>query len=123
MSTPYLDEAERCSRVALIHEGRLLAADEPARLRTAGGERIVEIATSGGLRLADTVAHLSGVAAAQVFGERLHVTLDDMSAEGLQRFAAALGATPLAGAPLRVIPPSLEDVFISRLSAQEKSRA
>jgi ABC-type multidrug transport system ATPase subunit len=33
MSTPYLDEAERCSRVALLHEGHLLALDEPARLR------------------------------------------------------------------------------------------
>jgi ABC-2 type transport system ATP-binding protein len=123
MSTPYLDEAERCSRVALIHEGRVLAADAPARLRSAGGERIVEIATPGGLRLADTVAQLSGVADAQVFGERLHVTLQDMSAEGLQRFADALGSTPLAGAPLRIIPPSLEDVFISRLAAEEKSRA
>jgi ABC-2 type transport system ATP-binding protein len=35
MSTPYLDEAERCSRVALLHEGRLLACDEPSRLRAA----------------------------------------------------------------------------------------
>src|SRR5215470_8212709 len=34
MSTPYLDEAERCTRVALLHEGRLLAADAPSRLRT-----------------------------------------------------------------------------------------
>ena len=35
MSTPYLDEAERCTRVALLHEGRLLASDEPSRLRAA----------------------------------------------------------------------------------------
>jgi ABC-2 type transport system ATP-binding protein len=33
MSTPYLDEAERCTRVALLHDGRLLASDEPSRLR------------------------------------------------------------------------------------------
>jgi len=37
MSTPYLDEAERCTRVALLHEGRLLACDDPSRLRAAGG--------------------------------------------------------------------------------------
>jgi ABC-2 type transport system ATP-binding protein len=123
MSTPYLDEAERCSRVALIHQGRVLAADEPSRLRTAGGERIVEVAASGGLRLADTVARLPGVVNAQVFGERLHVTLDDMSAAGVQRFAEALRSTPLAGAPLRLVAPSLEDVFIGRLSAQEEPRA
>jgi len=123
MSTPYLDEAERCSRVALIHQGRVLALDEPSRLRAAGGERIVEVATSGGLRLADTVARLPGVAGAQVFGERLHVMLHDMSAAGVQRFGEALRTTPLAGAPLRLVAPSLEDVFISRLSAQEDSRA
>ena len=123
MSTPYLDEAERCSRVALIHQGRVLAADEPSRLRAAGGERIVEIGTTGGLRLADVVASLPGVVNAQVFGERLHVTLQDMSAAGLDRFATALRATALAGAPLRLVPPSLEDVFIARLSSEEESRA
>ena len=123
MSTPYLDEAERCSRVALVNEGRVLAADEPARLRTAGGDRIVEIMAPGGLRHADAVARLDGVAGAQVFGERLHVTLHDMSDEGVGRFAAALSGTALDGAPLRVVPPTLEDVFIARLSDQEKSRA
>jgi ABC-2 type transport system ATP-binding protein len=38
MSTPYLDEAERCTRVALLHEGRLLACDDPSRLRAAAGQ-------------------------------------------------------------------------------------
>lgn len=37
MSTPYLDEAERCTRVALLHEGRLLACDDPSRLRAGAG--------------------------------------------------------------------------------------
>jgi ABC-2 type transport system ATP-binding protein len=123
MSTPYLDEAERCARVALVHEGRVLAADEPERLRTTGGNRIVEIVTSGGLRHAEMVSRLPGVATAHAFGERLHVSLHDMSEQGVARFEAALGATALAGAPVRVVPPSLEDVFIARLSDQEKSRA
>jgi ABC-2 type transport system ATP-binding protein len=123
MSTPYLDEAERCSRVALLHEGRVLAIDEPERLRTAGGNRLVEIVTSGGLRHADTIGRLHGVATAHAFGERLHVTLHDMSPAGIERFTAALQTTVLAGAPLRVVPPALEDVFIARLSEQEKARA
>ncbi len=123
MSTPYLVEAELCSRVALLHQGRVLAADEPSRLRTAGGDRIVEIVTPGGLRHAETVAHLDGVAGAQVFGDRLHVMLRDMSDAGVARFVSALAATPLAGASLRIVIPSLEDVFIARLSEEEKSRA
>lgn len=122
MSTPYLDEAERCTRVALVHEGRVLALDDPERLRSGRGERIVELATSGGLRHVDTIASLPGVETAHAFGERLHVTLRDMSEAAIERFAAALAGTPLAGAPLRVVAPSLEDVFIARLS-EEKSRA
>src|SRR5687767_9346362 len=47
MSTPYLDEAERCARVALLHEGRTLAVDEPANLRRLIGGRIVEVMAPG----------------------------------------------------------------------------
>src|SRR5262247_2394803 len=43
MSTPYLDEAERCTRVALVHEGRALAIDEPERLRTLIRGRMLEL--------------------------------------------------------------------------------
>jgi ABC-2 type transport system ATP-binding protein len=123
MSTPYLDEAERCSRIALIHHGRALATDEPARLRAEGGARLIELVAAGGLRAADMVRGMAGVADAQVFGERLHVTLADMSEDGVRRFAAGLDGTPLGGAPLRLVAPSLEDVFIARLSAQENLRA
>jgi ABC-2 type transport system ATP-binding protein len=94
MSTPYLDEAERCTRVALVHEGQVLAADEPAHLR-----------------------QLPCVRDAQVFGERIHITLDDDSPACEERFRAALRATPLADAAVRPVQPSLEDVFIARLSA------
>ena len=47
MSTPYLDEAERCTRVALLHEGRVLAADEPARLRALIPGRMLEVIAPG----------------------------------------------------------------------------
>ena len=75
MSTPYLDEAERCTRVALLHEGRLLAGDEPSRLRAAMPGKLVEVMGSVA-RLVDGPPH-PGVVDAQVFGERLHVTLAD----------------------------------------------
>jgi ABC-2 type transport system ATP-binding protein len=121
MSTPYLDEAERCSRVALVYQGRVLAMDAPDRLRAAGGDRIVEITAAGGLRHADLVGQMDGVVGAQVFGERIHVTLRDMSDAGVQRFQSMLRTTALAEAPLRLAAPSLEDVFIARLSAPENA--
>jgi ABC-2 type transport system ATP-binding protein len=123
MSTPYLDEAERCTRVALLHEGRALAVDTPARLRDELPGRMVEIVAPMADALA-IVRPLAGVADAQQFGERLHVRLS-VGSEGadstaaFDAFVAALQRSPLAGAPLRPVLPSLEDVFIARLS--EKS--
>jgi len=119
MSTPYLDEAERCTRVALVHEGRALAIDEPARLRTLIRGRMLEIVAHG-REDADIVRRLPGVADVQVFGERIHVTLgrDEQALE--ERFTRELKATPLAESPVRRIQPSLEDVFIARLSTERE---
>jgi ABC-2 type transport system ATP-binding protein len=121
MSTPYLDEAERCTRVALVHEGRVLAADEPAVLRQLIPGRMLEVLAHG-TAAADTLRTLPGVRDAQVFGERIHITLDEESGASEERFKAALRATPLAGVPVRSVQPSLEDVFIAQLSG-ENTRA
>ena len=115
MSTPYLDEAERCSRVALIHEGRVLAMDEPSNLRALISGRMLEVIAPGRVS-AEILRRLPGVVDAQVFGERVHVTLGDGGDEAEARFKAALAQTELAGVPVRSVPPSLEDVFIARLS-------
>ena len=117
MSTPYLDEAERCTRVALLHEGRVLALDEPARLRAGMPGRIVELLTGSVPGLLDLIRRLPGVEDAQAFGERVHVRLRDGTDEGLARFIAALRDTPLRDAPVRPVPASLEDVFIARLTS------
>jgi ABC-2 type transport system ATP-binding protein len=126
MSTPYLDEAERCTQVALVHDGRLLAADAPARLRRLIQGQMVEVITRDP-GAADVVRALPGVADAQVFGERLHVTLQSLPGDQedgvTQRFMASLEAGPLGAAPARVVQPSLEDVFIARLSAEGGTRA
>jgi ABC-2 type transport system ATP-binding protein len=115
MSTPYLDEAERCTRVALVHEGRVLAADEPERLRRLIPGRMLEILAHG-TAAAESLRGLPCVHDAQVFGERIHITLDDDSPACEERFRAALRATSLADAHIRSVQPSLEDVFIARLS-------
>jgi len=117
MSTPYLDEAERCTRVALVHEGRVLAADEPGRLRRLIPGRMLEVIAPADS--AEVARHLPGVVDAQVFGDRIHVTLDEAADES--RFRAALETTRLAGAHVRQVQPSLEDVFIAQLSASREN--
>jgi drug efflux transport system ATP-binding protein len=121
MSTPYLDEAERCTRVALLHDGKLLALDEPARLRSVMPGRMVEVMAGHVPGLLDTLRRIPGVEDAQVFGERVHVRLHDTTEEAVKQFISALQGTPLANVPVRTVAPSLEDVFIAKLSGKDST--
>jgi ABC-2 type transport system ATP-binding protein len=123
MSTPYLDEAERCGRVALLHEGRALALDTPAGLRARMPGRVLEVTVPPMTGAVDVARALPGVVDAQLFGERLHVRLEDDSDAAIERFRRALDRTPLASASVRSVPPSLEDVFIAELSEKENAHA
>jgi ABC-2 type transport system ATP-binding protein len=107
--------------VALLHEGRVLAMDEPARLRALIPGRMLEVIAPG-RKAADLLRRLPGVRDAQLFGERVHVTLGDGDAAEAE-FRSALASTSLAGVPVRPVPPSLEDVFIARLSGGESPHA
>src|SRR5205823_1827243 len=80
MATPYLDEAERCTRVALLSEGRLLALDRPAALRATLPGQLYEVIVREHRRAIDVMKKIPGVAAVQMFGERAHVRLDAGSA-------------------------------------------
>ncbi len=118
MTTPYLDEAERCSKVALIHNGTLLALDSPGRLRTSLPGLWIEAFPPDVRQVRDRI-RAAGHQHVEVFGERLHVWLEDATSEPdarqqLARLTARAGLPPFDG---RLITPSLEDVFIARLAA------
>src|SRR5919112_1700880 len=72
VSTPYLDEAERCARVALLHEGHLLALDTPDALRAGLPGRIVEMIAADQVRAVSVARDEPGVVDVQTFGERTH---------------------------------------------------
>jgi ABC-2 type transport system ATP-binding protein len=122
MSTPYLDEAERCSRVALMHEGQVLAMDEPGRLRQQLSGGMVEVVAAEAAAAVDAVAALDGVVDARTFGDRLHVRLTREGAAAVDAFAAAVRPV-LADADVRAVQPSLEDVFIATLEDKERVHA
>ncbi len=119
MATPYLDEAERCTRVALLHEGRRVAFDEPGRLQAAYPGRVVEIVAEPYREAAQVVETLSEVADVQRFGERTHARLvPGADASTIARIEAALAARPdLRVISVRSISPSLEDVFLATVAA------
>jgi ABC-2 type transport system ATP-binding protein len=119
MSTPYLDEAERCSRVALLDRGRLLALDTPGQLRASLPGTLLEVLVPEP-RAAQTAIAAEGFDV-QVFGDRLHVWADLDARGTTERFRDTLvgrvGATEV-----RRIVPSLEDVYIARLTDAGKVR-
>jgi ABC-2 type transport system ATP-binding protein len=122
MSTPYLDEAERCTRVALMHEGQVLAVDEPGRLRQQLSGGLVEVVAAHAAAAVDAVAALDGVVDARTFGDRLHVRLARDGTAAVDAFATALRPL-LADADVRTVEPSLEDVFIATLEEKERVNA
>jgi ABC-2 type transport system ATP-binding protein len=115
MATPYLDEAERCARVALLHEGRVLAVDSPAALVAAHPGGLVEVIASDHRRIAATLRTLPGIAEVQMFGERAHVRLSAPADDAAHRLERQLAAAHVPVESIRPIAASLEDVFIGRL--------
>jgi ABC-2 type transport system ATP-binding protein len=119
MATPYLDEAERCSRVALLHEGRLLALETPERLRNSLAGTVIEVMTADRDRAMEFLRRFQGVADVQSFGERAHVRFEPGSPFGdAERLANVLRDAGIDAESVRRVPPSLEDVFISRIAKE-----
>jgi ABC-2 type transport system ATP-binding protein len=117
MSTPYLDEAERCSQVVMLHEGRVLALDRPEALRSGLPGTLFEVVVAEPRAAVARLAAHQTVASAQVFGDRLHVWIDDADPQRAgQRLHDAARDAAIAPSHVRHIVPSLEDVFIARLS-------
>ena len=118
MATPYLDEAERCSRVALLHDGTLLAVDRPSDLRAALPGAMFEVLTPDHRRAAAVLRTMAGVLDVQMFGERAHVRVESAEGQTGERLAAAARGLGLEVESVRPIATSLEDVFMARLGGE-----
>jgi drug efflux transport system ATP-binding protein len=118
IATPYLDEAERCGRVALLSNGRLLALDTPASLQASMDGAMVEIVASPPRAAWQALRTRFAEEDVQLFGDRLHVHLDRPQDAG--ELTAVLTAAGVDVSSVRPIVPTLEDVFIELL-AKEKS--
>ena len=109
ISTPYMDEAERCDRVGLAYRGRLLVEGEPGALLAGFDEESYEVSGGDRDRVDATLAGLPEVRTVSPAGSRLRVDLD---AGGRERVEAALAPV---GASLHPVAPTFEDLFLSRL--------
>ena len=119
MATPYLDEAERCHRVALLSNGRLLALDEPSALQAASAGAMVEVVVAPARQALEIARARLGDDRVQLFGDRLHVQL--ATADEYPSVDRVLADAGVRVESWRVIPPSLEDVFIARLDSERRA--
>ena len=117
VSTPYMDEAERCSRVAFIHKGRILALDDPKRLKAASGREVFELKLKNPRQWRPSLEMLPKLVELEIFGDKLHLSFPKggMEEGALGELLAQSGAKPDS---VRRILPSLEDLFISLVKNQ-----
>ncbi len=124
LTTPYLDEAERCDRVGLLQEGRLLAADTPAALRAGLPGKLLEIACPEVRRAFALLKRQSGLGEIQIFGDRLNVLLESGREREQEEFLRELLAREgIQVSSWRIVPPRLENVFMSRMRAERGEHA
>ncbi len=124
LTTPYLDEAERCDRVGLLQEGRLLAADTPAALRAGLPGKLLEITCLEVRRAFALLKNQAGLGEIQIFGDRLNVLLESgREREQEELLRELLAREGIQVSSWQVVPPRLENVFMSRMRAERGEHA
>jgi ABC-2 type transport system ATP-binding protein len=118
VTTHYMDEAEYCNRLALLDRGRIVAMGTPSELKSRqmrGQLLVVECEPLG--PAIESLEHTPGILDAAVFGSSLHVVVADPTA-AIPLIRETLQRKALTVSRVEVIPPSLEDVFVSLTSTR-----
>lgn len=116
VSTSYMDEAERCARIALLHEGSVLKLDSPGNIIDSVPGKMIELTSKDAAEKTEILEKLPGVKKVTLYGETLHL-LTDPDFDG----AAVAGALGSGGIlHMKEAKPSLEDSFIFLIEQQQK---
>jgi len=121
VSTPYMDEAERCARVGLMFEGKIIVCDVPERIKGMVAGELLELRPTN-LRAAEgVIARLPGVLEVQTYGDLLHIFVDDVALRQSQ-LEAALAAEKVEVVSLRQTRPRMEEAFISLIRRRQEEK-
>ena len=118
VSTPYMDEADRCSRVGLMYAGRLVKCDSPRNIRNKLRRQVIEIQTKAWQPVLKVVGGLPGVGETQTYGESIHVLVDSAERR-LPEIKRALKRKGIAVHTIRRAPMRMEEAFISLIRKLE----
>jgi len=122
VSTSYLDEAERCHRVGLLHQGRMLFCDTPENLRKQFPGDVLVVYSPRPNQVRDALAAAPGVRSTLLVGDRVHVFVDD----GPGRRPQLSERLRAAAVPYERIEPataSIEDLFVSAVESEPRQAA
>ncbi len=118
VSTPYMDEADRCSRVGLMYAGKLVECDTPLNIRNKVEGEMIELQAEDWQKALETVAGLSGVHETQTYGESIHLLVDS-GKRRLPEIEKVLKNSGLGYRSIRVAPMQMEEAFISLIRKME----
>lgn len=121
VTTPYMDEADRCSRVGLIYQGRLVRCDAPEVIRAQVEDELIELQTEQWREAKVLAEDLLGVSQVMTYGESLHL-LVDAADERLPVIRARLDEAGIDYTSLRHTRPRMEEAFISLVRDRERER-
>lgn len=118
LSTPYMDEAERCTRIAMMNEGRILRTGTPAEIRNELRCDIIEVLTPDVRKILANIDKIEGAFESQMFGDRINILTEKKEAtrESLNRFAED---NDISITNIRIVAPRVENVFISLLKSDK----
>ncbi|MBZ5584584.1 MAG: ABC transporter ATP-binding protein [Acidobacteriia bacterium] len=123
VSTHYMDEAEYCHRLALMHRGKVIALGAPAELRRGlNHHSLLRLDTTAPLDTMRAIEGAPGVVEVAVFGSGLHVVVEEAE-RAMEEIRRRLGAKGIEIRRLEKILPSLEDVFVAMIEAEERKAA
>jgi ABC-2 type transport system ATP-binding protein len=118
VSTPYMDEADRCSRVGLMYGGQMVVCDTPARIRADIEGEVIELQLEGWQAAQSTLDDLPGVLEIQTYGESLHVLVDSADRR-MPEIQEALDSHGIRCKSIRRAPLRMEEAFISLIQGME----
>ena len=115
VSTPYMDEAERCSRVGLLYEGHLAVCDTPEGIKARISGQLLEMRPSDLRQASKIVGSLPYVLEVQTYGKLLHIFVEDARSQA-SLIESTLNDQGIEVSHSRSITPRMEDAFISLVS-------
>ena len=118
-STAYLDEAERCHRVALLHEGKLLFCDTPANLKAKLGKGVLSITSSDPRRLREEIEKAEGISSLVLTGDGIHLVVDNASRR-IPEFEQSLKNAGVPFTAVQQVTPTIEDLFVDAVTEQSR---